>query len=72
MSRTTVLPSNPTAEGRLTYDPRRLQGVTVYRDTERAFAKGEVPPPNEIIGGFGAMMVSGGWFPRRPDRKGWR
>jgi ATP-dependent exoDNAse (exonuclease V) alpha subunit len=25
----------------LTYDPRRLQGVTVYRDHERAFALGE-------------------------------
>jgi ATP-dependent exoDNAse (exonuclease V) alpha subunit len=25
----------------LTYDPRRLQGVTVYRDTERTFAEGD-------------------------------
>jgi conjugative relaxase-like TrwC/TraI family protein len=26
---------------RLTYDPRRLQGVTLYRETERAFAAGD-------------------------------
>jgi conjugative relaxase-like TrwC/TraI family protein len=26
---------------RATYDPRRLQGVTVYRETERAFAEGD-------------------------------
>jgi ATP-dependent exoDNAse (exonuclease V) alpha subunit len=26
---------------RLTYDPRRLQGVTVYREAERAFANGD-------------------------------
>jgi ATP-dependent exoDNAse (exonuclease V) alpha subunit len=26
---------------RITYDPRRLQGVTVYREVERAFAVGE-------------------------------
>jgi hypothetical protein len=25
----------------LSYDPRRLQGVTVYRDTERTFAEGD-------------------------------
>src|ERR1700679_2815241 len=25
----------------LNYDPRRLQGVTVYRDTERTFAEGD-------------------------------
>jgi ATP-dependent exoDNAse (exonuclease V) alpha subunit len=25
----------------LSYDPRRLQGVTVYRDTERSFAQGD-------------------------------
>ena len=25
----------------LSYDPRRLQGVTVYRDTERSFAEGD-------------------------------
>jgi hypothetical protein len=25
----------------LSYDPRRLQGVTLYRDTERAFAAGD-------------------------------
>jgi hypothetical protein len=25
----------------LSYDPRRLQGVTVYRDTERTFAQGD-------------------------------
>jgi hypothetical protein len=25
----------------LTYDPRRLQGVTVYRESERAFSKGD-------------------------------
>jgi hypothetical protein len=26
---------------RLTYDPRRLQGVTVYRESERAFSEGD-------------------------------
>jgi UvrD-like helicase C-terminal domain len=26
---------------RLTYDPRRLQGVTLYRETERAFSRGD-------------------------------
>jgi hypothetical protein len=26
---------------KLTYDPRRLQGVTVYRETQRAFAAGD-------------------------------
>ena len=26
---------------RVTYDPRRLQGVTLYRETTRAFAKGD-------------------------------
>src|ERR1700704_6148189 len=26
---------------RITYDPRRLQGVTVYRETDRAFASGD-------------------------------
>jgi hypothetical protein len=26
---------------RISYDPRRLQGVTLYRETERAFSKGE-------------------------------
>ena len=25
----------------LSYNPRRLQGVTVYRDTERTFAEGD-------------------------------
>ncbi len=25
----------------LTYDPRRLQGVTVYRESERAFSEGD-------------------------------
>ena len=25
----------------LSYDPRRLQGVTVYRDSERSFAEGD-------------------------------
>src|SRR6202011_1091221 len=25
----------------VTYDPRRLQGVTLYRETERAFARGD-------------------------------
>ena len=25
----------------LSYDPRRLQGVTVYRDSERTFAQGD-------------------------------
>src|SRR5205814_3806946 len=25
----------------VTYDPRRLQGVTLYRETERAFAEGD-------------------------------
>ena len=25
----------------LSYDPRRLQGVTVYRDSERVFAQGD-------------------------------
>jgi hypothetical protein len=31
-----------TDDGRgVTYDPRRLQGVTVYRDAERAFAQGD-------------------------------
>jgi hypothetical protein len=25
----------------LSYDPRRLQGVTVYRDPERSFAEGD-------------------------------
>jgi len=28
-------------ERRLNYDPRRLQGVTLYRETERAFAAGD-------------------------------
>jgi ATP-dependent exoDNAse (exonuclease V) alpha subunit len=28
-------------ERRLSYDPRRLQGVTLYRETERAFAAGD-------------------------------
>ena len=27
--------------GELSYDPRRLQGVTVYRDSERTFAQGD-------------------------------
>jgi ATP-dependent exoDNAse (exonuclease V) alpha subunit len=27
--------------GRVTYDPRRLQGVTLYRETVRVFAKGD-------------------------------
>src|SRR5882672_8166795 len=34
---------------RLTYDPRRLQGVTLYRETERAFSEGDrvqVTAPN--------------------------
>jgi ATP-dependent exoDNAse (exonuclease V) alpha subunit len=31
----------PDHGGRLTYDPRRLQGVTVYREAERALAKGD-------------------------------
>src|SRR5439155_1447486 len=26
---------------KISYDPRRLQGVTLYRETERAFSKGE-------------------------------
>jgi len=26
---------------RVTYDPRRLQGVTLYRESDRAFAKGD-------------------------------
>ena len=26
---------------RLSYDPRRLQGVTVYRESERAFSEGD-------------------------------
>ena len=26
---------------RVTYDPRRLQGVTLYREADRAFAKGD-------------------------------
>jgi hypothetical protein len=29
------------ADGALSYDPRRLQGVTLYRETERAFAAGD-------------------------------
>src|SRR5262249_2517962 len=28
-------------ERRLSYDPRRLQGVTLYRETERAFSAGD-------------------------------
>jgi conjugative relaxase-like TrwC/TraI family protein len=28
-------------DGELSYDPRRLQGVTVYRDSERTFAEGD-------------------------------
>jgi conjugative relaxase-like TrwC/TraI family protein len=31
----------PDQGGRLTYDPRRLQGVTVYREAERPLAKGD-------------------------------
>jgi ATP-dependent exoDNAse (exonuclease V) alpha subunit len=34
----TVRPANGE---RVTYDPRRLQGVTLYRETTRAFAKGD-------------------------------
>ena len=30
-----------TGRGTLTYDPRRLQGVTVYRESEREFSQGE-------------------------------
>ena len=28
-------------ERAVSYDPRRLQGVTLYRETERAFAEGD-------------------------------
>ena len=37
-NRVTVV--RPTGE-RLTYDPRRLQGVTLFRETERTFARGD-------------------------------
>src|SRR5207247_6126163 len=30
-----------TADGAVRYDPRRLQGGTLYRETERAFAAGD-------------------------------
>lgn len=30
-----------TSGEKLSYDPRRLQGVTVYRETERTFAEGD-------------------------------
>jgi conjugative relaxase-like TrwC/TraI family protein len=38
---------------RVTYDPRRLQGVTVYREIERSFSKGErvqFTAPNKELG----------------------
>jgi ATP-dependent exoDNAse (exonuclease V) alpha subunit len=38
---------------RVSYDPRRLQGVTVYRETERSFSKGErvqFTAPNKELG----------------------
>ena len=38
---------------RVSYDPRRLQGVTVYRETERSFSKGErvqFTAPNKDLG----------------------
>ena len=45
MARTDAKENTVTVERKsgeeLSYDPRRLQGVTVYRETERTFAEGD-------------------------------
>jgi conjugative relaxase-like TrwC/TraI family protein len=56
-------------ERRLSYDPRRLQGVTLYRETQRAFAAGdrvqmtapdrERGVPNRELGTVGRVETNG-------------
>ena len=41
LTRKESLTVEPENGQRLTYDPRRLQGVTLYRETERAFSEGD-------------------------------
>jgi hypothetical protein len=55
----------------VTYEPRRLQGVTLYRETERAFAVGdrvqmtapdrERGVPNRSSGQLSASAETGAW-----------